>query len=107
MELTSQIYSPQLTGPQRHKWQESALCVEIGDAPFFPELGAKYTEGRKICARCPVRDECLDYAMETEECKDDRVGLFGGKSPRERTALAEAKKALLKKEKANVGTTNS
>lgn len=42
------------------------------------------TEAKRICTKvCPVRGECLDYAMRTWQ----RTGIWGGLGPRERTGL--------------------
>jgi WhiB family redox-sensing transcriptional regulator len=37
-------------------------------------------EAKTVCRRCPVVDECLDYADRAGE----RYGIWGGKTPRER-----------------------
>jgi WhiB family redox-sensing transcriptional regulator len=51
-------------------------------AIFFPTRGAPLDEARAVCARCPVRADCLDYAMETGQ----KFGIWGGLSERERRA---------------------
>jgi transposase len=58
-----------------------------GSDPFYPEGGQKsgpnYTEAAKICARCPIRDLCLQDAL------TDTVqwGYRGGMTPEQRQAL--------------------
>lgn len=61
-----------------------ALCAEVGGDAFFPEKGEPATEAKKICARCPVRGECLWDALERG---DVTYGVLGGRSPQERRAL--------------------
>jgi WhiB family redox-sensing transcriptional regulator len=61
-------------------WQDRALCAETDPEAFFPEKGGSTREAKKICLRCGVRDECLDYALE----HDERFGIWGGLSERER-----------------------
>jgi WhiB family redox-sensing transcriptional regulator len=62
-------------------------CHGAPDAWFYPDLGPGMIEGinaaKRVCARCPVRVECLDYALANNE-KD---GIWGGTSGRERRRL--------------------
>jgi len=44
---------------------------------------AQYVSARAACAKCPVTQECLDYALEMNE----RDGFWGGRSPNERRAM--------------------
>jgi WhiB family redox-sensing transcriptional regulator len=50
---------------------------------FFPEKGGSTREAKRICGECPVRAECLEYALE----EDERFGIWGGMSERERRKL--------------------
>jgi hypothetical protein len=50
---------------------------------FFPEKGGSSREAKRICADCPVRIECLNYALR----RDERYGVWGGMSERERRRL--------------------
>jgi len=66
------------------EWTEQASCREIGGDEWFPEIGQSPIEAKRICMfSCPVRFECLDYAMRLEQglSKTLRHGLFGGLSP--------------------------
>ena len=61
-------------------WQEKARCA-IDDPEilniFFndEENGIDYTDAAKeICSECPVRRQCLQFALDTEE----RFGVWGG-----------------------------
>jgi len=64
-------------------WQEKALCAETDPEAFFPEKGGSTREAKKVCMGCEVRVECLDYALEN----DERFGIWGGLSERERRRL--------------------
>ena len=64
-------------------WQERALCAQTDPEAFFPEKGGSTREAKKVCAQCEVRAECLQYALE----HDERFGIWGGLSERERRKL--------------------
>lgn len=65
------------------EWQEQALCAQTDPEAFFPEKGGSTREAKRICRACGVRDECLEYALE----HDERFGIWGGLSERERRRL--------------------
>jgi WhiB family transcriptional regulator, redox-sensing transcriptional regulator len=50
---------------------------------FFPERGGSSKAARAVCARCDVREECLESALANQE----EFGIFGGTSPHERRQL--------------------
>ncbi|MCZ7376518.1 WhiB family transcriptional regulator [Micromonospora sp. WMMC250] len=64
-------------------WQDRALCAQSDPAAFFPEKGESNREAKRICRRCEVQAECLKWALET----DERFGIAGGLSERERRAM--------------------
>ena len=64
-------------------WQERALCAQTDPEAFFPEKGGSTREAKKVCTGCDVRMECLEYALEN----DERFGIWGGLSERERRKL--------------------
>lgn len=64
-------------------WQAQALCAETDPEAFFPEKGGSTREAKRICEQCEVRAECLDYAL----ANDERFGIWGGLSERERRKL--------------------
>jgi WhiB family redox-sensing transcriptional regulator len=68
------------------RWQERALCAQTDPEAFFPEKGGSTREAKKICEVCPVREQCLTYALE----HDERFGIWGGLSERERRRLKRA-----------------
>ncbi len=61
-------------------WMLEAKCLDADPEAFFPEKGGSTREAKRICATCPVRGECLDYAL----ANDERFGIWGGLSERER-----------------------
>lgn len=73
-----------MTAPE---WRDDANCRDTDSEAFFPE-GTGSTADRmvfEICERCPVRRECLDYAIEHHE----RDGVWGGMTPNDRRKYAK------------------
>lgn len=72
------------------EWQERALCAQTDPEAFFPEKGGSTREAKRICTRCEVRAQCLEFALG----HDERFGIWGGLSERERRrAKREAREA--------------
>ena len=69
--------------PEDESWQERSLCAQTDPEAFFPEKGGSTREAKKVCIGCEVRPECLDYAL----ANDERFGIWGGLSERERRKL--------------------
>ena len=65
------------------RWRELAACRGTDLAVFFPGRGETAGPARQVCAACPVRQPCLDYAI------TNRIvyGVWGGLTERERRAL--------------------
>ena len=70
-------------------WTEDALCAQIDHEEFFPEKGGSTREAKKVCAMCPVTAKCLEYALDNNE----RWGVWGGMSERERRKLLRQRRA--------------
>ena len=64
-------------------WQADALCAQTDPEAFFPEKGGSTRDAKKVCAACNVRSQCLEYAL----ANDERFGIWGGLSERERRRL--------------------
>lgn len=64
-------------------WQTDALCAQTDPEAFFPEKGGSTRDAKKICTTCEVRAQCLEYALQN----DERFGIWGGLSERERRKL--------------------
>ena len=60
-----------------------ALCAQTDPEAFFPEKGGSTRDAKRICSSCDVRGECLEYALNN----DERFGIWGGLSERERRKL--------------------
>jgi WhiB family redox-sensing transcriptional regulator len=64
-------------------WQTDALCAQTDPEAFFPEKGGSTRDAKRICTSCEVRSQCLEYALQN----DERFGIWGGLSERERRRL--------------------
>jgi WhiB family redox-sensing transcriptional regulator len=65
----------------RQTWQAKAACRDIENPDIFfaehPGANKSTNEAKKICKQCPVRIDCLEYAI----TNDERYGIWGGVSP--------------------------
>lgn len=64
-------------------WQDRALCATTDTDAFFPEKGGSFRAAKRVCARCEVKAECLQYALD----HDERFGIWGGLTEKERRRL--------------------
>ena len=69
-------------------WRSEGACLAADPDLFFPaaadaEAAQETARARRICAGCPVKRQCLDYAMQTGE----PTGIWGGTTPQERNAV--------------------
>ncbi|MEV5903152.1 WhiB family transcriptional regulator [Streptomyces sp. NBC_00015] len=69
-------------------WREHAECRNEDPDLFFP-IGTsgpallQTEQAKAVCRHCPVREQCLEWAMET----DQTLGVWGGTGENERRAL--------------------
>lgn len=82
--LTSAASPPVL---ELGEWADSALCKGMPLEWFFPEKGGHHRLGKQVCKKCPVTEECLRWALVTQQPD----GLWGGMTTRERVALLAAR----------------
>lgn len=75
-----------------HHWMKQAACTgpDMDAETWFPVVHTpgwqeQLTRAKEICARCPVRQECLEYALDTGQ----RAGVWGGLSEKERQELRD------------------
>ena len=61
-------------------WQERHMRSDGPQSLLPPERAASTREAKKVCLTCEVRSECLEYAL----AHDERFGIWGGLSERER-----------------------
>jgi len=71
--------------PDDAEWMDQALCAQTDPESFYPEKGGSTREAKKTCEQCLVRAECLDWAL----ANDERFGIWGGLSERERRAISK------------------
>jgi WhiB family redox-sensing transcriptional regulator len=77
----------------RPSYQKDAACRDISNPEiFFPSAGdtESLKAAKALCNICPVIAECLEYALGNNE----RYGIWGGKSTRERLLILRAKRML-------------
>lgn len=76
--------------PRNLGWQDLSLCVQTDPDIFFPEKGGSTAPAMSVCNACPVRQQCLDYAIEN----DIRHGIWGGTSDNDRRRIARERRRL-------------
>jgi WhiB family redox-sensing transcriptional regulator len=81
-----------IEGPVVLEWTEHAACAGANVDLFFPQKrptvrpSRQVLESKRICAACPVRPQCLEYALERPEPE----GTWGGLTEWERRDLRRA-----------------
>jgi WhiB family redox-sensing transcriptional regulator len=82
-----------LAAPARFaaRWRRQAACRGTNLDLFYPERGQTAEPARQVCAACPVRQPCLDYAI------SNRIthGIWGGLTERERRALGSRPRGVI------------
>ena len=71
-------------------WRANAECLGLPLNVFFGPSEGEFDPrpAKKICRRCPVRKECLEFALQMEH-STGLLGVFGGMSHRERLAYID------------------
>ncbi len=64
-------------------WRVDAACRDLDVDVFFPEPEGDTGPAKAVCAGCPVREECLEFALASRQ--DD--GVWGGLDEHERRRL--------------------
>lgn len=77
------------------RWQESALCRQTDPEIWFPDHGESARAAKMICMGCEVRQTCLDEALANNE----RAGVWGGASERERRRMRAGEIVVLREPK--------
>lgn len=70
-------------------WRKRARCLEMDPQVFFPSDSDGVLMAKKICERCPVKRQCLEYAFE-----NGLYGVWGGTSERERRRATSIRELL-------------
>jgi WhiB family redox-sensing transcriptional regulator len=78
-------------------WMANGLCRLEPPSTFFPSDGVGVIVAQQICAACPVRERCLEYALA------NRIehGVWGGASERQRRRLLKKRSLTVKAEGRN------
>jgi WhiB family redox-sensing transcriptional regulator len=63
-------------------------CREVNPDTFFPTDGVGVEVARRICADCPVKEPCLEYALYYRI----EHGVWGGHSERSRRRIARSRR---------------
>lgn len=71
-----------------YSWRKYSLCRDTDPELFFPvgttgQALVQIEEARRVCGECTVREECLQFALETNQDS----GIWGGTSEEERRKL--------------------
>lgn len=74
-----------LNGLSGMAWSDAALCAEIGGDEWFTddEWSHSPSKAKKVCGRCPIQVECLEFALDHNE----PYGIWGGLTHGERRQL--------------------
>jgi len=64
-------------------WQKVAACRGLSTEIFYPAPEEDADQAKAVCAICPVRETCLEYALAYRE----REGIWGGCTERERRRI--------------------
>jgi len=68
-------------------WHARAACSGLNPDDWFPTKGSgDHARAKQICVGCPVREACLEDALE----RGEKQGIWGGASPRRRRQLVLA-----------------
>jgi WhiB family transcriptional regulator, redox-sensing transcriptional regulator len=70
------------------QWMARGNCADESPSLFFPSDGVGVEVARRICATCPVKDDCLEHALV------NRIdhGVWGGASERQRRRILKRRR---------------
>lgn len=87
--LMGDEYGLEDTSPDVPAWYADAACADYDTERWFPGKGRHGNDAVAVCDECPVREQCLDHALELEDgCSyTHRSGIWGGLTARQRAAL--------------------
>ena len=79
------------------EWMAEGNCRDEPASTFFPSDGVGVDVARRICADCPVREACLEYALRN----GIDHGVWGGTSERERRRIARRRRLAAQAARSN------
>jgi WhiB family transcriptional regulator, redox-sensing transcriptional regulator len=73
---------------EHQDWREQGACLSADPDLFFPISSrgvstTQITQAKRICAACPVRERCLNFALDTRQ----EHGIWGGATADERKRM--------------------
>ena len=82
-------------------WRDNALCRDTDPDLFFPvgSTGNALTSidhAKRVCGDCNVMQDCLDFALETNQDS----GIWGGLSEEERRTIRRRRAAAIRSARA-------
>ena len=89
---TQNLVITYFTPPDPYPWMAKAVCKGVDIEVFFKEPNSVDAPGKKYCDPCPVKDDCLIFALLKENPLATRYGYMGGAGPAERDKIYEALK---------------
>jgi WhiB family transcriptional regulator, redox-sensing transcriptional regulator len=72
-------------------WRPQGACHDLDPATFFPSRGDSLRPAMNVCQACPVKAECLEWALHHEN-----FGVWGGQSERARRTMRRKRGISLK-----------
>lgn len=70
-------------------WMADGLCRGAPPDLFFAKDHHSVNRARAVCLICPVKTDCLEYALEHHE----RTGMWGATTPKERRVILRRRRA--------------
>jgi len=110
--IVSILASSLALGSADYTWRVDAVCKDTDPELFFPvgttgQALLQIDRAKQVCDECPVKIECLDFAIETNQDS----GIWGGTSEEERRdirrRIAARNKALKAAQVNNAGAAAS
>jgi WhiB family redox-sensing transcriptional regulator len=74
--------------PDEYAWMLEGRCRGADTREFFPSNGLGVEAAQQICRECPVKEPCLEYALQNHI----EQGVWGGASERERRRILRSRR---------------
>lgn len=71
--------------PLDQEWRAFRRCRNVDPNMFFDEM--REAEAVAFCDDCPVRSDCLEYALKHETVHEENGGVWGGYTFRQRRSI--------------------
>jgi WhiB family redox-sensing transcriptional regulator len=72
-----------MTATDARGWADEAACRGLDPSIFYPATEEEAAPAKQVCEECPVKDVCLEHAIERRE----HNGVWGGATERERQRI--------------------